>query len=123
VFKLNAQKKLRLSNTRKRIDNISTSIHTIAKAVEQQQCNLSEGSIRLYHLLEALPLVNKPDFSKQFPGFYQLYNQVKEIPTHDSRKLQTKATTNQQDIDREELEAKLESRILAEMAELKTLSV
>ncbi|MGK0372510.1 MAG: hypothetical protein ACJAW1_002766 [Glaciecola sp.] len=122
LFKLRIQQQLRNQKTQQRIDNISQSIQTIAKALEQQQCNLSEGCIRLFHLLEALPIKNKPDFSQQFTGLYSLYSQVKDLPTHEARKLQNKKETAQQDLQREELEAELESQILNDVSVLKTFS-
>jgi type II secretory pathway pseudopilin PulG len=123
LFKLRKQQQVRHQKTQQRIDNISLSIQTIAKALDQQQCNLSEGCIRLFHLLEALPIKEKPDFSKQFTGLYSLYEQVKHLPTHDARKTQTKIDTKLQDIQREELESQLESKILSDVAVLKTFNI
>jgi hypothetical protein len=123
LLKLRAQQQLRDQKTQKRIDSISESIQTIAKALDQQQCNLSEGCIRLFHLLEALPVKNKPDFSLQFSGLYSLYHKVKDLPTHETRKLQTKAETKQQDLQREELESQLESQILKDVSVLKTFAI
>ncbi|WP_299081930.1 DUF2489 domain-containing protein [uncultured Paraglaciecola sp.] len=123
LYKLRRQQRLRNQNTQQRIQNISQSIQTIAMAVEQQQCNLSEGCIRLFHLLEALPVADKPDFSEQFVGLYTLYNKIKNLPTHDDRKAQSKIQTKQQDIQREEWEAQLASQILGEVAVLKTFSI
>ncbi|MFT5838243.1 MAG: type II secretory pathway component PulJ [Flavobacteriales bacterium] len=123
LFKLRTQEQLRNKKTQKRIDNITQSIQTIAKALDQQQCNLSEGCIRLFHLLEALPVKNKPDFSQQFTGLYSLYEQVKELPTHEFRKAQTKRETKQQDLQREELEAQLETQILKDVTVLKNFAI
>ena len=123
LFKLKVQLKLRDQKTKKRIDNISESIQTIAKALDQQQCNLSEGCIRLFHLIEALPVKNKPDFSLQFLGLYSLYHKVKDLPTHEVRKSQTKMETRQQDLQREELEAQLESQILKDVSVLKNFVI
>ena len=123
ISKLRTQQILRKQKTQKRIDKISVSIQTIAKALDQQQCNLSEGCIRLFHLLESLPVKDKPDFSKQFKGLYSLYEQVKDFPTHDVRKLQGKDVTKKQDLQREELEAQLESQILNDVSVLKTFVV
>ena len=120
LFELRTQQKLRKQKTQHRIDKIFQSIQTIAKALEQQQCNLSEGCIRLFHLLDALPVKNKPDFSQQFIGLYSLYNQVKDLPTHDVRKAQSKIETKKQDLQREELEAQLESQILRDVSVLKS---
>lgn len=123
LFKLSTQTQLRNKKTQTRINNISESIQTIAKALDQQQCNLSEGCIRLFHLLEALPVKDKPDFSQQFTGLYSLYEQVKDLPTHEVRKAQTKRQTKQQDLQREELESQLESQILKDVLVLKTFSI
>lgn len=123
LFKLSTQTQLRNKKTQTRINNISESIQTIAKALDQQQCNLSEGCIRLFHLLEALPVKDKPDFSQQFTGLYSLYDQVKDLPTHETRKAQTKKETKQQDLQREELESQLESQILKDVSILKTFSI
>jgi hypothetical protein len=123
VFRLRTQQKLRKQKTQQRINKIFQSIQTIAKTLEQQQCNLSEGCIRIFHLLEALPVKNKPDYSQQFIGIYSLYNQVKDFPTHDVRKAQSKIETKKQDLQREELEAQLESQILRDVSVLKTFVV
>lgn len=123
LFKLRAQQQLRNQKTQKRIHNISESIQTIAKALDQQQCNLSEGCIRLFHLLEALPVENKPDFSLQYTGLYSLYDKVKDLPTHEIRKTQSKSETKKQDLQREELEAELETQILKDVSVLKSFSI
>jgi hypothetical protein len=123
LFKLRAQQQIRNQKTQKRIHNISESIQTIAKALDQQQCNLSEGCIRLFHLLEALPVKNKPDFSLQFTGLYSLYDKVKDLPTHEIRKTQSKSETKKQDLQREELEAELETQILKDVSVLKSFSI
>lgn len=123
VLRLRTQQKLRKQKTQQRINKIFQSIQTIAKTLEQQQCNLSEGCIRIFHLLEALPVKNKPDYSQQFIGIYSLYNQVKDFPTHDVRKAQSKIETKKQDLQREELEAQLESQILRDVSVLKNFVV
>lgn len=123
LFRLRAQQLQRNQKTLNRISNISESIQTIAKALDQQQCNLSEGCIRLFHLLEALPIKNKPDFSQQFVGLYSLYDKVKNLPTHENRKTQTKIQTKIQDLQREELEAQFETQILSEVSKLKTFVI
>jgi hypothetical protein len=123
LSKVKAQKDARNKKTQDRVDTITLSIQTIAKAVSQQQCNLSEASIRLYHLLEAIPVNNKPDYSHAYPSIYALYEQVKDLPTHQARKEQSKLETRKQDMKREEIEAQLESKILLEMQSLSTFSV
>lgn len=123
LFRLKVQLNRREQKTRQRIATISESIQTIAHAVEQQQCNLSEGCIRVYHLLEGLPVKDKPDFSLKFPNLYSLYTQIKHLPTHQARKEQSKIETRNQDLKRQAIEAQLETDILQEMSVLKHFSV
>ncbi|GEA09646.1 DUF2489 domain-containing protein [Alteromonas sp. KUL49] len=62
LFLLKQQKERQNSVRSKRIYNISESVHVIAMAMEQQQCELSEGVIRIVNLLNALPIDPQPDF-------------------------------------------------------------
>ncbi|MBC3766631.1 DUF2489 domain-containing protein [Neptunicella marina] len=102
-----------------RIKNIMQSIDTIAMAMEQQQCDISEGCIRLCVLLETLPLEQRPDFVARFPALHQLYAQIKHMPTHEEREKQPKHERRAMDKQREELEAQAESSILKEIALLR----
>lgn len=123
LFKLKAQKLKKQNTTKLRIKKIVESIQTIALAIAQQQCNLSEGSIRLVHLLECLPATNKPNINEQYPALYELFIAVEHLPTHEKRKAQSKKETYQQDLFREELEAKLSSKILNEVSTLTKLTI
>ncbi len=123
LFKLKSQNAIREQKTQQRLTSISQSIQTIAMAVEQQQCNLSEGCIRLFHLLEALPINDRPNFSEQYQGVYALYEQVKNLPTHQARAEQSKAEIRQQDKLRESFEKEHHAQILTDMQQLKSFSV
>lgn len=120
LFLLNQQKKKSANNKQQRIERILESLQTISKAVEQQQCNLSEASIRLYHLHESLPVENKADYATTYPGLYELYMRVSDLPTHEARQQLSRQALRLQDTAREESEAELESQILHEVAKLKT---
>ncbi|KXI30020.1 DUF2489 domain-containing protein [Paraglaciecola hydrolytica] len=123
LFKLQLQKQ-KIENVRtQRLTQILESIHVISLAMAQQQCNLSEGCIRLYHLLESLPIKNKPDFSVKYSGIYALYQEVKDLPTHEARKQLSTLERKLQDIQREEKETHFGSQVLADVARLKVLSV
>ena len=65
---------------------ILESINTIAMAMREDQCNLSEGAIRLTNLLNALQFAQPQNFAADYPGLYGLYDKVKDMPTHDARK-------------------------------------
>ncbi|MDN4502303.1 DUF2489 domain-containing protein [Alteromonadaceae bacterium BrNp21-10] len=119
LFQLNKQTNEQNAVRNTRIANISESIQTIAFAMSQQQCDLSEGCIRLYKLLEAVPVTPRPDYASIYSNLYALYDQIKHMPTHEERQQQSKNERRKMDLQREELEAKLESNILKEIEQLK----
>lgn len=110
-------------NRHQRIERIVESVQTIAKAVEQRQCNLSEASIRLYHLLESLPVIDKPNYVDHYPGIYELNIRVSNLPTHQARQQLSRAELNGQDAKREASEAELENQIMHEVTKLKAFTV
>lgn len=103
-----------------RIDTIVESVRTIAFAVEQQQCNLSEAAIRLVNLLHAIPVNPAIDAEKDFPALFALYIEVKDLPTHQERAALARKERMAQDRVREEHEARLESSILKEIQVLRS---
>ena len=123
LFKLSEQQKKATSVRNARIHSIIDSIQLIAKAMEQQQCNLSEGSIRIVKLLEALPVSNPPDYGEHYPVLFKLFEHVADLPTHEARKALSRKERDAQDEAREELEAQLEADILKEVSKLKVFSV
>ena len=123
LFKLNKQKRLQNQKRQQRILVITQSIQTISMALEQQQCNLSEGCIRLYNLLECIPIDNRPDYSQHYPALYGLYEKVKNFATHDDRKQLKSSELRRQDEQREEDESQWESKILVEVGRLKNFSI
>lgn len=123
LFKLQQQEAQKKRRRLERIANIVESIQTISLAMEQQQCNMSEGCIRLVHLLDNLPLLAKPQFDSIYPGIYSLYQEVKLLPTHAQRNKLTNKERNSQDLAREATEAELETVILKDVARLKSFSI
>lgn len=123
LYRLRAQSQKNKQRTTERIDKIVESITTIASAMNQQQCNMSEGCIRLYHLLEALPLVERPDYSSIYAGVYSLYNDVKELASHEARAGLSAQERHAQDTFREEREALLETAILRDVNQLRRFSI
>jgi hypothetical protein len=123
LFRLRKQEQQRLDNIQQRIARITQSIQTISMAVEQQQCNLSEGCIRLCNLLAGLPIANPPNYAELYPSVHELHNKVANLPTHDARKLLTPSERRGQDMQREEDEVLLESKILLEVGQLKLFTI
>lgn len=122
LFKLKEQTQRQQKARNARIETITESIQTIAFAMKQQQCNLSEGAIRLVNLLQALPLDTPVDVPVAYPSLFALYEEVKDLPTHKVRAALPKEVRMQQDKVREEHEARLESSILKEIEPLRQYS-
>jgi hypothetical protein len=116
---LNAQNELQ---KQQRNDNICESIRLIARATAQQQCNLSEAAIRLVVLLETLVSPQPIDISEKYPALSELFDKVKDMPTHDERKKVAVKKLKMMDIRREVFEAELEDRIIKEAKQLENFS-
>lgn len=117
------QQQLKQQKARKaRIEKIMESVYTIALAVEQQQCNLSEGAIRLVNLLDSVPVDSPPNCERDYPALFELFTHVKELPTHQERKALDRVLRAKQDQVREELETRLESSILKEVENIRKLN-
>lgn len=94
------------------------SIILICKAMREEQCELSEGSLRLWVLLDHLVPERTPDPVLSYPGLHQMYQVVKDMPTHQARKAQDKALTRQQDKVRLKAEQDLKDVIQADVVAL-----
>ncbi|MCW9699788.1 DUF2489 domain-containing protein [Avibacterium sp. 20-129] len=108
------QQKQQLENARlARVKRLKESIEIIARAMQNGDCNLSEGAIRLKMLLDPLGLK-----ITAYPAMVELYEVVKEMPTHQARKALKKNERMRLDLTRESAEAKLEPKILLELNQL-----
>lgn len=117
------QQKERQNNVRNtRIYNISESVHVIAMAMEQQQCELSEGVIRIVNLLNALPIDPQPDFKNTYPHTHALFVAISGFATLDDRKKLSKKEKRKQDMAREQIESEFESNVLSELPSIKAYS-
>lgn len=107
----------------KRNLRILESINTIALAMSQEQCNFSEGAIRLTNLLNALQLAQPKDFAIDYPGVYGLYDKVKDMPTHDARKQYKRNEIMRMDLQRAGFEQELDAQIKTEVTRLASLEL
>lgn len=123
LFQLKAQKERQNKARQTRIDNITESIRTISLAMEQQQCNLSEGVIRICNLLDAMPITPQPDYVAEYPSIHELYGKIQQFDTHEARNLLPKIERRKQDTEREQLESEFETLVLTEVGLLKSLVV
>lgn len=116
------QKQLAISQ-QQRNDNICESIRLIARATAQKQCNVSEAAIRLTVLLETLLLKQPIDLLNSYPALSEMFDKVKDMPTHEQRKKVPVKEIKALDKKRQRLESELEQQIMAEALQLANFSV
>lgn len=119
LYLLKQQNAQRRHAIAQRVARICESVEVICKAMEQQQCELSEGAIRVCNLLNALPVADLPDFNQQFPAMYSLFEQVRHFAVLQEREALSKKEKYQQDKSRGQIESEYESRVLAELTSIK----
>jgi len=113
LLALQKQKKALQQARRNRINRIKESIEIIAKAMLNDDCNLSEGVLRLKMLLEPVGMNIKNHVT-----MLQLYEVVETMPTHEARKALKKNERMRLDLQRESAEAALEKNIKLELHQL-----
>lgn len=111
---LEKQQQQQLQNQR----YVEQSIYTICKAVDAGQCELSEGALRVWVLLNRLPEHQQGPLATDYPGIFQMYQTVKDMATHQARKQQSKQATLAQDKQRLQAEQTLATQIMADTANL-----
>jgi len=117
------QQKQQAIGQQQRNDNICESIRLIARATAQKQCNVSEAAIRLTVLLETLLLKQPIDLLNSYPALSEMFDKVKDMPTHEQRKKVPVKELKALDKKREGLESELEEQIMAEALQLANFSV
>ena len=118
LWQLQQQARARQQELAQKQQYLRDSITLICKAMREQQCELSEGALRLWVLLDHLVPERKPDPETTYPGLHQMYQVVKDMPTHKARKAQPRELTEQQDSVRLKAELDLKDFILADAAAL-----
>ncbi|VTX63822.1 Uncharacterised protein [Haemophilus influenzae] len=107
---LKVQKELITKAKNERAIRLKESINIIARAMQSGECNLSEGVIRLTMLLR--PLGKN---LSTYPAMANLYEVVRDMPTHDDRKLLEKRERMRLDLERESAEVQFEKDIKQEL--------
>lgn len=79
------------------------SVLIIVKAMQEEQCDYSEGCWRLSVLLDSLKLSSQME--NEFPAIFNLYNQIKHLSILDERKQMAKRDRMKQDVERMKIEA------------------
>lgn len=118
LIRLRKQNQIRRDAVQRRIDRIDESIITIAKGMQQDQCPLSEGCLRIVVLLDHRPDSVEYDYSKDYPAMHEMYEKIKHMPTHDNRKKFPKKKIKEMDKEREGYEVSMKDTILADVDKL-----
>lgn len=118
LAQLKAQNQRRDQALAKRNENLHESIVTIAKAMEQGQCPLSEGALRLVVLLDLRVESAQAGYAKKYPSLHDMYERIKHMPTHEARKQYPKTEIRKMDNEREGYEKELEDVILQDVRQL-----
>ncbi|UXI01203.1 DUF2489 domain-containing protein [Photobacterium sp. TY1-4] len=114
AFLARAQR-LEAEGIKQRNANIMESVLIIAQAGKQDECDVSEVTIRLYKLMEVLQGDHQVDFADQYPAMHELYQVVKEMPRGEARKTLEKRERMQLDMTRMKAEARLMDDIKREL--------
>jgi hypothetical protein len=92
---------------------IFSSVKIIVRAMQEEQCDYSEGCWRLSVLLDSLKLSS--ELAQQFPAIFKLYNEIKHLSILDDRKQLEKKQRMKQDYQRMTIETKLHSEIVTDL--------
>lgn len=90
------------------------SIRLIAKAVSEQQCELSEGAIRICRLLESVHVTQDAQFPAIYPALHELDAFLADYPTHAGYKALKRQERMRFDVKRTQHEDRLKEMINAE---------
>lgn len=93
--------------------NVFSSVKIIVRAMQEEQCDFSEGCWRLSVLLDSLKLSS--ELAKQFPVIFKLYNEIKHLSILDDRKQLDKKQRMKQDYQRMTIEAQLHREIVSDL--------
>lgn len=105
-----------------RKEKIAESIRIISDAMLRDECDISEGSIRLVKLLTAIPTAEPRDWPTEYPSLYDFYDKIKHMPIMDERKALAKKERRKLDKERLAYAAQAGESIKAEITELVTFS-
>ena len=96
--KLQAQEEANQKTQREQRERMNKSIQILAQAVHKDELTLTEASIRISGLLDALDV--HADIKTEFSAFYQLREKTSHIPYLEAWQQLSSAEQNKFDIDR-----------------------
>ena len=102
----------------KRNNKLSEDIYTIAWAMQEGQCDSSEGCLRIWVLLDHIIEEPKGDNQQRYPGIFALYDKIKDLPTHNARKELPKKELRKMDAERLNYEQEFKALIDADVGKI-----
>ncbi|KLN63351.1 DUF2489 domain-containing protein [Vibrio sp. VPAP30] len=122
LLQLKKQKELQLQHQKlaieKRNANIFESVNVLCLAGIQEQCDLSEISIRLYNIMDYVQGEERVDFEKEFPATSELFHIVKDMARGEERQTLAKKERMKQNLERHKAESLLQEAIVEELKRL-----
>jgi len=91
-------------------NKVFQSVLLLTRAMQEHQCELSEGCWRVCVLLQSLKISNKVEI--KFPAIFDFYNEIKHFSILDDRKSLVKKERMKQDFTRLKIEALLHDKII-----------
>ena len=101
-----------------RNEKIAESIRLIAKAIVEQQCEISEGAIRIARLLETFHHIGDGHFPAAYPSLHDLDQRLAQFPTHQGYKDLKRQQRMRFDVQRAQWEGELKQLITQECENL-----
>lgn len=108
-------KQQQANKTDERNKTLAESIYTIAWAMHEGQCELSEGCLRVFVLLDHYVEPLGQNNATTYPGVFALYDKIKDMPTHEDRKKCQKSEIAAMDKARYNYEAQFKALIEADI--------
>lgn len=106
-----------------RNETLVESITTIAKSMEQGQCEVSEGALRLAVLFDHLSNSVEANYPEQYPAIHGLNEKIKHLAILEERKKLAKQERMKQDLIRVKAEAEFEEQIMLEASKIANFSL
>jgi len=122
LLQLKKQKELQLQQQKlaieKRNANIFESVNVLCLAGIQEQCDLSEISIRLYNIMDYVQGEERVDFDQEYPATSELFHIVKDMARGEARQELAKQERMKQNLERHKAESRLQQAITEELKRL-----
>lgn len=122
LLQLKKQKELQLQQQKlaieKRNANIFESVNVLCLAGIQEQCDLSEISIRLYNIMDYVQGEERVDFDQEYPATSELFHIVKDMARGEARQELAKQERMKQNFERHKAESRLQQDITEELKRL-----